>query len=290
MNVRSIRPRTSFPFPTGSASEEIAFLINFVNGDWDVWQMDGMRAAFLHVHKIDGHPATNDRLYRLQREARGYLETIAAKRRPRIEQICWYETVDGNRKRRQLAEDDFSSRVRHATQCLVRSRRAIRICEICESFFRPHGRDAFCIRCRDGSVAHALRLEQGQQWARDSRARAAGRIDANLRHLERVRATLEARVEKNPANADRRELWRILGKIEALTHEHHGPPPPTPPGAFWETPIQIGADVVDVNIDGVPISVATRCTPIVLGTFRGTYAEVLERFRASRASRRRHIG
>src|SRR5262245_59277060 len=109
-----------FPFPAGSPKEEIAFLVAFVNGDWDVWRMDSMREVFLHVHTISGSPATNDAVYGLREEAWNHLHTIASGGRPEIRRQSVTETIDETgRRHRVVRAEDFTDRVQRAVLHLL---------------------------------------------------------------------------------------------------------------------------------------------------------------------------
>jgi hypothetical protein len=276
-----------FCLQPGSPQEEIAFLIDFVNGDWDVFLSDSMTEVFYHVHRSpEGGPLTPDAVAALREEARAYLRDIAQRRRPQVAA----RTIVHDDYGAVIREGDFISRVRQAAMCLYRSRRAIRECVICDDFFLSQKKGLFCLRHRDSIVARAWRLEQAREWTRRSRERASVRREAKRARLQKLRDQLLSEIERRPTRLDRGRLSRVEDCLERLARESHAPPPPRPPIATWEITVSVGLkDPAAPEVWLGPLSPTSWTTaalprpePVVSVTSSGTYQEVLDRYRAER--------
>jgi hypothetical protein len=279
-----------FPFPAGSPEDEIAFLIQFVNGDWEVFTSDGMTEAFYHVHTNEGRPLTPDFVAQLRNEARSYLLGVTKRRTVRIKPQIVRETDAGQYT---AIEGDFTGRVRLAVRHVIRSRRALRVCDLCEDFFFPRGREPYCERCRYGRIARGLELEQAQERSRRFRERHSARRSAERARLEQRRDELIAQLLKSPNNVDRIRLARTDKRLTLLERHNYGTPPP-PPVAHYEGVVMIGGGkACDVQLgtasSSPPVVPDTiECEPIIV-TFSGTYADLLKQYRTARLKGQRFI-
>lgn len=276
--------RKPHPWTVGSPSDEIGFLLDFVNGDWSVFGSVALREAFLLTHRIFGRRATNQALQKLEDEARRHLHTIANGKRPTLKNSI-NEVVDARgRLHRHVDDRDFSGRVRMATRQFLHSRRRVRQCVLCPDFFFPRSSEKACKRCRDGDVLAAFRLEETERRVREHRGRSTKMSD-RLRlqvELARLRERLD-RAERAGDRVAEETHHRLISVVEDRLAQLERQAPPPPKGATYEVEVQIGGADIPVSLGPAHAQrdrSASSSDPVVRQRFTVNLAKRLEEFRA----------